>query len=157
MKDARCATTGKHRLQGLWVGVRAGFLKKENWERETRQQDKGVSGADAGVVTRDQGTNWHINVKIHLQEQSSRDPGMAQLGGLQSSGLPCVLQTQPLLTSGVRQAASQGSLQTQSVTQNTRQTPLSHTSLFLTVSTHYRNLLELRGSVSATPTPRLSS
>lgn len=70
-------------------------------------------------------------------------------------GCPCS-QTQPLLTWGGRQAASQGSLQTQSVTQNTRQTPLSHTSLFSTVSTHYRNLLEFRGSVSPRPR-RLSS
>lgn len=54
-----------------------------------------MSGADAGVVTRDQETNWHINVKIHLQEQSSGASGTAQLGGLQSSGLPLFSDTAP--------------------------------------------------------------
>lgn len=48
------------------MGARARFLKKENWERENRQRNNGVSGGDAGVVTRDQGTNWNINVKINL-------------------------------------------------------------------------------------------
>lgn len=61
MKDVR--TLGSTSSRGYeW----ARFLKKENWERENIQQNNGVSGGDAGVVTRDQETNWHINVKINL-------------------------------------------------------------------------------------------